>query len=83
MRWKLRDFIIKFISNLSILQNLSHNPPIIFQEQNNSILLPIQLLFYPTIMKEKKELEELEIDLTLLFLKNGSALASINNLMIS
>jgi len=53
MRWKLWDFIIKFISNLLILQNLSHNPPIIFQDQNDPFLLQYLLLFYPTNMKRK------------------------------
>jgi len=80
MRWKLWAFIIKFISNLSILQNLSHNPPTIFQDQNDHFLLQYLLLFYPTIMK--REMKELEIDLTS-FLKNGSALASINTFATS
>jgi len=51
MRWKLRDFIIKFILNLSILQNLPHNHPILFQDQNTPFVLQYLLLFYPTSMK--------------------------------
>ena len=43
--------ITKFISNLSVHQNLSHIPPIIFQDQNNPFLLHDLLLFYPTNMK--------------------------------
>jgi len=83
MRWNYGN-ISSNSSNLSILQNLSHNPSIIFQNKNNPLLLQYLLLFYPTIMKRKwKVMEELEIDLTLSSLKNGLALASINTFATS
>jgi len=44
----------KFISNLSIPQNLPHIPPTIFQTQNDCILWPNLLLFYPTNMKRNR-----------------------------
>jgi len=48
------DISYILLSNLSILQNLSHIPPKILQHQNYSFLWPDLLLFYPTNMKRNE-----------------------------